>query len=153
MLKKHWPVISLGIALLVGLALPLATGASAPGFYVEVLLGGLMTGVLYSLVAMGFALIFKASGVFNFAQGTMVLFAALAVARMAERMPLWVAILLAMAIMVALAFLIERIVLRPLVNQEGVALLMATLGVTYFLDGFGQVVWGSDVYEINLGIA
>ncbi|HLX80327.1 MAG TPA: branched-chain amino acid ABC transporter permease [Burkholderiales bacterium] len=152
MLKKHWPVILLGIALLVGLALPLATGASAPGFYIEVLLGGLMTGVLYSLVAMGFALIFKASGVFNFAQGTMVLFAALAVARMAESMPLWVAILLAMGIMVVLAFLIERIVLRPLVNQEGVALLMATLGVTYFLDGLGQIVWGSDVYEINLGI-
>jgi branched-chain amino acid transport system permease protein len=102
---------------------------------------------------MGFALIFKASGVFNFAQGTMVLFAALSVARMAESMPLWVAILLAMAIMVVLAWLVERIVLRPLVNQESVALLMATLGVTYFLDGFGQTVWGSDIYEINLGIA
>jgi branched-chain amino acid transport system permease protein len=153
LIRRHWPVMVLGAALLVGLALPLATGATAPGFYVEVFLGGLMTGVLYSLVAMGFALIFKASGVFNFAQGTMVLFAALAVARMAERMPLWAAILLAMAIMVVLAFLVERIVLRPLVNQEGVALLMATLGVTYFLDGFGQTVWGSDVYEINLGIA
>jgi branched-chain amino acid transport system permease protein len=152
-MKKNWPIVLLGTVLLVGLALPLATGASAPGFYVEVLLGRLMTGVLYSLVAMGFALIFKASGVFNFAQGTMVLFAALAVARMAESMPLWVAILLAMGIMVVLAFLIERIVLRPLVNQEGVALLMATLGVTYFLDGFGQIVWGSDIYEINLGIA
>ncbi|HEY8069735.1 MAG TPA: branched-chain amino acid ABC transporter permease [Burkholderiales bacterium] len=152
-MKKNWPVLTLGAALLVGLALPLATGASAPGFYVEVLLGGLMTGVLYSLVALGFALIFKASGVFNFAQGTMVLFAALAVARLAERMPLWAAILLAMAIMVALAWLIERLVLRPLVNQEGVALLMATLGVTYFLDGFGQIVWGSDIYKIDLGIA
>jgi branched-chain amino acid transport system permease protein len=153
MMKKNWPVFLLGAALLVGLALPLATGASTPGFYIEVLIGGLMAGVLYSLVAMGFALIFKASGVFNFAQGTMVLFAALAVARMAEKMPLWAAILLALAIMVVLAFLIERIVLRPLVNQEGVALLMATLGVTYFLDGFGQIVWGSDIYEINLGIA
>jgi branched-chain amino acid transport system permease protein len=152
-MKKHWPVVALGLALLIGLALPLATGASPPGFYVEVLLGGLMTGVLYSLVAMGFALIFKASGVFNFAQGTMVLFAALSVARMAEKMPLWAAILFAMAIMVVLAWLIERIVLRPLVNQESVALLMATLGVTYFLDGFGQTVWGSDIYEINLGIA
>jgi branched-chain amino acid transport system permease protein len=152
-MKKHWPVVALGVALLVGLALPLVTGASAPGFYVEVLLGGLMTGVLYSLVAMGFALIYKASGVFNFAQGTMVLFAALSVARMAEKMPLWAAILLAMAIMVVLAWLVERIVLRPLVNQESVALLMATLGVTYFLDGFGQTVWGSDIYEINLGIA
>jgi branched-chain amino acid transport system permease protein len=152
-MRKHWPVITLGTALLIGLALPLATGASPPGFYVEVLLGGLMAGVLYSLVALGFALIFKASGVFNFAQGAMVLFSALAVARLAERMPLWLAILCAMAIMVVLAWLIERLVLRPLVNQEPVALLMATLGVTYFLDGFGQTVWGSDIYEIELGIA
>jgi branched-chain amino acid transport system permease protein len=152
-MNKNWPVLLLGTALLIGLALPLATGASPPGFYVEVLLGGLMTGVLYSLVALGFALIFKASGVFNFAQGAMVLFAALAVARLAEQMPLWVAILLAMAIMVVLAWLIERLVLRPLVNQEGVALLMATLGVTYFLDGFGQTLWGSDIYKIDLGIA
>jgi branched-chain amino acid transport system permease protein len=152
-MKKNWPVLLLCAVLLVGLVLPLATGASAPGFYVEVLLGGLMTGVLYSLVAMGFALIFKASGVFNFAQGAMVLFAALSVARMAEVMPLWVAALLGVVIMIVLAFLIERLVLRPLVNQDGVVLLMATLGVTYFLDGFGQTVWGSDIYEINLGIA
>ena len=152
-MKKHWPVLTLGAVLLIGLALPLATGASAPGFYIEVLLGGLMAGVLYSLVAVGFALIFKASGVFNFAQGAMVLFAALAVARLAEQMPLWVAMLLAMAIMIVLAWIIERLVLRPLVNQEGVALLMATLGVTYFLDGFGQTIWGSDIYKIELGIA
>jgi branched-chain amino acid transport system permease protein len=152
-MRKNWPVIALAAVLLTGLALPLATGASAPGFYIEVLLGGLMAGVLYSLVALGFALIFKASGVFNFAQGAMVLFAALAVARLAERMPFWLAIVLALAIMVALAWLIERMVLRPLVNQEGVALLMATLGVTYFLDGFGQTVWGSDIYSIELGIA
>ena len=151
-MMKHWPVLTLGAVLLIGLALPLATGASAPGFYIEVLLGGLMAGVLYSLVALGFALIFKASGVFNFAQGAMVLFAALAVARLAEKMPLWAAMLLAMAIMVVLAWLIERLVLRPLVNQEAVALLMATLGVSYFLDGFGQTVWGSDIYEIELGI-
>jgi branched-chain amino acid transport system permease protein len=109
--------------------------------------------VLYSLVALGFVLIYKASGVFNFAQGSMVLFAALAVARMSEKMPLWAAILVAIVIMVALAFVIERLVLRPLVNQEGVALLMATLGVTYFLDGLGQAVWGSDIYSIELGIA
>ncbi len=152
-MRRHWPVITLGIVLLAGLVAPLATGASPPGFYVEVMLGGLMTGVLYSLVALGFALIFKASGVFNFAQGAMVLFAALAVARMHEVMPLWLAIALAMAIMVVLAWLIERLVLRPLVNQEAVALLMATLGVTYFLDGFGQTVWGSDIYAIELGIA
>jgi len=152
-MKKNWPVLVLCAALLVGLVLPLVLGASAPGFYVEVLLGGLMTGVLYSLVAMGFALIFKASGVFNFAQGAMVLFAALAVARLAERMPLWAAILVGIVIMIALAFVIERVVLRPLVNQEPIALFMATLGVTFFLDGFGQTVWGSDIYEINLGIA
>ena len=152
-MTKNWPVFLLCAVLLVGLVLPLATGASAPGFYVEVLLGGLMTGVLYSLVAMGFALIFKASGVFNFAQGAMVLFAALAVARLAERMPLWAAILVGIVIMIALAFVIERVVLRPLVNQEGIALFMATLGVTFFLDGFGQTVWGSDIYKIDLGIA
>src|SRR6185369_4992406 len=107
-MKKHLSVLLLGAVLLVGLALPLATGKSPPGFYVEVLLGGLMAGVLYSLVALGFSLIFKASGVFNFAQGAMVLFAALAVARLAERMPLWAAILLGTLIMIALAWVIER---------------------------------------------
>jgi branched-chain amino acid transport system permease protein len=152
-MRRHLPVLSLGAILVVGLFLPLVTRASAPGFWVEVLLGGLMAGVLYSLVALGFVLIYKASGVFNFAQGSMVLFAALAVARMSEKMPLWAAILVAIVIMVALAFVIERLVLRPLVNQEGVALLMATLGVTYFLDGLGQAVWGSDIYSIELGIA
>src|ERR1043165_2072679 len=126
-MKRHWPVTALCAALLVGLALPLATGAAPPGFYVEVFLGGLVTGVLYSLVALGFALIFKASGVFNFAQGAMVLFAALSVARLSETMPLWLAIIAGTAIMVVLAILIERLVLRPLVNQEAVALLMATL--------------------------
>ncbi len=152
-MKKNAPVIALCAALLIGLLMPLMTGASPPGFYVEVLLGGLMAGVLYSLVALGFALIFKASGVFNFAQGAMVLFAALAVARLAERMPLWAAIVLAIGIMIVLAWFIERLVLRPLVNQDPIALFMATLGVTFFLDGFGQTVWGSDIYSIELGIA
>jgi branched-chain amino acid transport system permease protein len=151
--KRNVLAVALGIVLAAGLFAPLVTGAAAPGFWVEVLLGGLMAGVLYSLVALGFVLIFKASGVFNFAQGAMVLFAALSVARMAERMPLWAAVLLAIAIMIVLAIVIERAVLRPLVNQEPVALLMATLGVAYFLDGFGQTVWGSDIYEINLGLA
>ncbi len=134
------------------------------GFFLEVLLGGLMAGILYSLVALGFVLIFKASGVFNFAQGAMVLFAALAMARLSQWIPEWLGIesrllgnllafALAMAIMVVLAMIIERLVLRPLVNQEGVTLLMATLGITYFLDGFGQTIWGSDIYEINLGIS
>jgi branched-chain amino acid transport system permease protein len=152
-LKRHVPVLALGLVLVIGLFMPLALELSAPGFWLEVLLGGLMAGVLYSLVALGFVLIFKASGVFNFAQGAMVLFAALAVARLAERMPLWAAILVAVVIMVILAMVVERVVLRPLVNQEGVALLMATLGVTYFLDGFGQTVWGSDIYSIDLGIS
>jgi branched-chain amino acid transport system permease protein len=152
-MKKNIPVAVLCLVLAIGLFTPLATGASPLGFWLEVLLGGLMAGVLYALVALGFVLIFKASGVFNFAQGAMVLFAALAVARLAERMPLWAAILIAIVIMIALAFVIERLVLRPLVNQEAVALLMATLGLTYFLDGFGQTVWGSDIYAIELGIA
>src|SRR5438045_7464131 len=108
------------------------------GPFLETLIGGLLTGVLYSLVALGFVLIFKASGVFNFAQGSMVLFAALAVARLAERMPLPVALLAAVAIMVVLAVIVERLVLRPLVNQDAVTLLMATLGVSYFIDGMGQ---------------
>jgi branched-chain amino acid transport system permease protein len=152
-MAKHIPVTLLCVILAIGLFTPLASGASPLGFWLEVLLGGLMAGVLYALVALGFVLIFKASGVFNFAQGAMVLFAALAVARLAEKMPLWAAILVAVVIMIALAFVIERLVLRPLVNQEAVVLLMATLGLTYFLDGFGQTVWGSDIYSIELGIA
>lgn len=152
-MRQHTGILVLGIVLLAGLVAPLATGAGASGFYTEVLLGGLMAGVLYSLVALGIVLIFKASGVFNFAQGAMVLFAALAVARMAEVMPLWVAAVLGMGVMVLVAMLIERLVLRPLVNQDGVVLLMATLGVSYFMDGFGQTVWGSDIYKIELGIA
>ena len=132
------------------------------GFLLEVILGGLMAGVLYSLVALGFVLIFKASGVFNYAQGAMVLFAALALARLVEWLPAWMpflkpvalplAFMLAVLIMIALAWVIERIVLRPLVNQDGIVLLMATLGVTFFLDGFGQTIWGSSIYNIDLGI-
>jgi branched-chain amino acid transport system permease protein len=132
------------------------------GFFIEVVLGGLMAGVLYSLIALGFVLIFKASGVFNFAQGAMVLFGALALARLAEWLPQWLpalaglalplAFLLAAAMMVALAWLVERLVLRHLVNQEGIVLLMATLGIAYFLDGLGQTIWGSDVYSIDLGL-
>jgi branched-chain amino acid transport system permease protein len=122
------------------------------GIFIETLIGGLLTGILYSLVALGFVLIFKASGVFNFAQGAMVLFAALAVARLSEVMPLIVAIMLAVLIMIALAYVIERAVLRPLVNQDAIILFMATLGITYFIDGFGQTVWGSDIYKIDLGL-
>ncbi len=133
------------------------------GFFLETLIGGLMAGMLYSLVALGFVLIFKASGVFNFAQGAMVLFAALAMARFSEWIPQWlgieslllanlIAFVLATATMFVLAWVIERLVLRHLVNQEGVTLLMATLGISYFLDGLGQTIFGSDIYQINVGM-
>jgi len=133
------------------------------GFFLETLLSGLMAGMLYSLVALGFVLIFKASGVFNFAQGAMVLFAALAMARFSEWFPKWTGIdnlllanlaafLLAALVMFAVAWLIERLVLRHLVNQEGATLLMATLGITYFLEGLGQTVFGSSVYKIDIGM-
>jgi branched-chain amino acid transport system permease protein len=133
------------------------------GFFIEALMGGLMAGMLYSLVALGFVLIFKASGVFNFAQGAMVLFAALAMARFSEWVPQWfgfeslllaniVAFVLASLCMLIFAWGVERLVLRHLVNQEGVTLLMATLGITYFLDGMGQTIFGSAVYSINVGM-
>ncbi|MFM8624449.1 MAG: branched-chain amino acid ABC transporter permease [Betaproteobacteria bacterium] len=133
------------------------------GFFLETLMGGLMTGMLYSLVALGFVLIFKASGVFNFAQGAMVLFAALAMARFAEWFPQWLgfenkilanllAFVVAGALMFAVAWLVERLVLRHLVNQDGAVLLMATLGITYFLDGAGQTLFGSDIYKIDIGM-
>jgi branched-chain amino acid transport system permease protein len=122
------------------------------GPILETLIGGLLTGILYSLVALGFVLIFKASGVFNFAQGAMVLFAALSLARLSEAMPFLLALVITIVIMVALAYAIEFLVLRPLVNQEGIILFMATLGIAYFLDGFGQTLWGSDIYRIDIGM-
>jgi branched-chain amino acid transport system permease protein len=132
-------------------------------FFLETLLGGLMAGMLYSLVALGFVLIYKASGVFNFAQGAMVLFAALAMARFAEWIPRWsglnspvlttlAAFVVAGLIMFVVAWLIERLALRHLVNQEGTTLLMATLGISYFLDGIGQTLFGSDIYKIDIGM-
>ncbi len=122
-----------------------------------------MAGMLYSLVALGFVLIYKASGVFNFAQGAMVLFAALAMARFAEWIPIWTgmtnpllanlgAFLIAGAIMFVVAWLIERMVLRHLVNQEATTLLMATLGIAYFLEGLGQSLFGNDIYKIDIGM-
>lgn len=133
------------------------------GFFLETLFGGLMAGMLYSLIALGFVLIYKASGVFNFAQGSMVLFAALAMARFAEWIPqllgfdsLFLANLLAflaaMLVMIIVAWLIERLALRGLVNQEGITLLMATLGIGYFLDGSGQLLFGSSTYKIDIGM-
>jgi branched-chain amino acid transport system permease protein len=184
------------------------------GFLLEVILGGLLAGVLYSLVALGFVLIFKASGVFNFAQGAMVLFAALTLVRLmsaeltpphywgaaavlgvaigyvavmaltrarprarpgrlaswgvigafgavgaalslsfgSHGWPAWLAIPAAAAIMGLMAVAIEKLVLRPLVNQEPIILFMATIGITFFIDGFGQTLWGSEIYTLDLGI-
>ena len=133
------------------------------GFLIETVFGGLMTGMLYSLIALGFVLIFKASGVFNFAQGAMVLFAALAMARFAEWIPKLLgfdnailanilAFIGACLVMVAVAWCVERLVLGKLVNQEGITLLMATLGITYFLEGLGQSLFGSDIYKIDVGM-
>ena len=133
------------------------------GFFLETLFGGLMVGTLYALIAIGFVLIFKASGVFNFAQGAMVLFAALAMARFSEWIPEWLdmapgiltnvlAMAVAMVIMVGVAWLIERMALRHLVNQEPITLLMATLGIAYLLDGLGPMIFGSAVYSIDVGM-
>jgi len=132
---------------------PFAQMWDNPEFLLEVVIGGLLSGVLYSLVALGYVLIYKASGVFNFAQGTMVLFAALTFVGMLEKgLPVWAAFLIAAAVMTAMAFAIERVVLRPLVNQEQIILFMATIGLTFFLDGFGQLVWGGDVHPLDIGI-
>jgi branched-chain amino acid transport system permease protein len=133
---------------------PFVMIAEVPLFFVEVLIGGLMAGVMYSLVALGFVLIFKASGVFNFAQGAMVLFAVLFFAGLMDDFGLnpWLAFAITIAIMIALALVIERIVLRPLVNQAPIILFMATIGITFVLDGFGQTVWGSQVRPLGLGI-
>jgi branched-chain amino acid transport system permease protein len=108
---------------------------------------------MYSMVALGFVLIFKASGVFNFAQGVMVLFAALTLVGQIERgVPIWVALLTTTGVMIALAFAIERVMLRPLVNQGPFTLLMATIGLTFFLEGVGELVWGSNVKKLDIGI-
>jgi branched-chain amino acid transport system permease protein len=129
------------------------------GQFLEILIGGLLSGVLYSLVALGFVLIFKASGVFNFAQGSMVLLAGLALVRsldvlVAKGLPLWSAIILGLvfagAIMALMAWLVERFVLGPLVNQDGLTLFMSTIGVTFMLDGASQMIFGSDVYPLRL---
>jgi branched-chain amino acid transport system permease protein len=133
------------------------------GPFLETLLGGLMVGMLYSLVALGLVLIYKASGVFNFAQGAMVLFAALVMARFADWIPQLTGLdnkalsnTLAFAgaalVMVALAWAVQKLVLGRLVNQEGITLLMATLGINYFLEGAGQALFGNDIYKIDIGL-
>src|SRR5207302_10429483 len=142
---------SLVVDLLYALAVaPFRDMAGAPAFLVEVLIGGVFAGLMYSLVALGFVLIFKASGVFNFAQGVMVLCAALTLVGLLERgAPVVVALALTTAVMIALAFAIERLVLRPLVNQAHIILFMATIGLNFFLEGFGEVVWGANVKKLD----
>ncbi len=123
-------------------------------FFLEVTISGLMTGVMYSLVALGFVLIFKASGVFNFAQGVMALFAGLTLVGLMEKfgLPPWAAIIGTVCVMIALAWLIEYLILRRLVNQEHIILFMATLGLTYVLEGLGDIMWGSDVKLLDIGL-
>jgi branched-chain amino acid transport system permease protein len=135
------------------LVAPFKDMASSPTFLAEVLLGGIATGLMYSLVALGFVLIFKASGVFNFAQGVMVLFAALTLVGLMEKgLPVPAALVVTMLVMIALAFAIERVVLRPLVNQEHIILFMATIGLNFFLEGFGEMLWGANVKRLDVGI-
>src|SRR3954470_420814 len=131
----------------------------ALGQFLEVLISGLLAGVLYSLVALGFVLIYKASGVFNFAQGAMVLLAGLALVRsldflVAKGFPVWTAIILGLAfaavIMAIAAWIIERFVLGPLVNQDGLTLFMSTIGITFVLEGVSQMIFGADNYPLRL---
>ena len=123
-------------------------------FLLETVISGVMAGVMYSLVALGFVLIFKASGIFNFAQGVLCLFAALTLVGLMETfgIPAWLAVILTGAVMAGVAWLIERLVLRHLVNQEPIILFMATIGLAYVLEGVGDIVWGSDVKVLDLGI-
>jgi branched-chain amino acid transport system permease protein len=123
-------------------------------FFLEVLIGGLLAGVMYSLVALGFVLIYKASGVFNFAQGAMVFFAALTYVGLQEKfgLPGWLVFILTLGVMVLLGVVIERVVLRPLVNQPQITLFMATIGLAFFIEGLAQIIWGTEVRRLDLGI-
>src|SRR5437763_2333405 len=124
---------------------PFVQMGAAPDLLVQTLWEGLVGGVLYALIALGFVLIFKASGVFNFAQGIMVVFAALTLVGLhALGIPAFVALALTFAVMLALAYGVERLVLRPLVNQPDIILFMATFGLTYFLIGLGALVFGGN---------
>ena len=132
---------------------PFVDMAEYPVFFTEVVANGLLTGIMYSLVALGFVLIFKASETFNFAQGVMVLFAALTLVGLQERgVPTWLAIGITVGVMVLLAMAIEKVMLRPLVNQDPFILFMATIGLTFFLEGFGETLWGSNVKRLDVGI-
>jgi branched-chain amino acid transport system permease protein len=123
-------------------------------FFFEVLIGGMLSGLLYSLVAIGFVLIYRASGVFNFAQGATVLFAALTFVSLLERgVPFWLSFILTLLILTLLALATERIVLRPLINRPPVILFMATLGLSVFIEGLAQLLWGTQVHGLDLGIS
>ncbi len=127
------------------LADPFTQMISSPDLLAQTIWEGFVGGVLYSLIALGFVLIYKASGVFNFAQGIMTVFAALTLVGLHEKgVPAWAALILTVAVMYGLALAIERLVLRPLVNQPDIILFMATFGVTYFLIGFGELVFGGN---------
>ncbi|THD74107.1 branched-chain amino acid ABC transporter permease [Thalassobius vesicularis] len=143
-------------------------------FGTEVFLNGLMAGVLYALVALGFVLIYKASGIFNYAQGVMALFAALTLVGIMDgqvpfahlinavfgtevhhfgwNIPSFLAIILTMGVMVALAWIVQQLIFRHLVNQEPIILFMATIGLAYFMEGFGDIMWGSDIKKLDVGI-
>ncbi len=144
---------------------PIAEIFGFPAFFFEVVIGGLVAGVMYSLVALGFVLIFKASGVFNFAQGVLALFAALTLVGLMTgtlpvlktkvewlAMPAWLAILFTIAVMIGLAYLVERFVLRPLVNQDPIIMFMSTIGLAFVLEGVGDILWGSEVKALDIGI-
>ena len=122
-------------------------------FFFEVLIGGLLSGVMYSLVALGFVLIYKASGVFNFAQGAMVFFAALTYVGLLEKgLPPWAAVPATLVVMIVLGLVTERVVLRPLVNQPQITLFMATIGLTFLIEGLAQMMWGANVRGLELGL-
>ncbi len=144
---------------------PFLDMGEAPEFFAEVVIGGLMAGIMYSLVALGFVLIFKASGVFNFAQGVLALFAALTLVALMTgtvpviltqvpglAMPPWLAIIITILVMIGMAFIIERVVLRPLVNQDPIIMFMSTIGLAFVLEGVGDILWGSEVKTLDIGI-
>jgi branched-chain amino acid transport system permease protein len=126
---------------------------SAWGFFFEVLVAGLAVGVMYSLVAIGFVLIYKTSGVLNFAQGSMLLFAALTFVSLHEQgMPFALALIVTLVVMVALGIAIERFVLRPMAGQPPITLFMVTLGLSYIIEGGAELIWGTQVHGLDLGI-
>jgi branched-chain amino acid transport system permease protein len=146
--------IAFFVLLAIAAVMPIALGQAKFPQWLEVALGGLLTGVLYSLVAIGLVLIFKASGVFNFAQGAMVFFAAATFVGLQQvyKIDFWVALALSLGVMVLLGLATERIVLRPLVNQPQISLFMATIGLTFFIEGLSQIAWGANVRGLDLGL-